>query len=241
MDRTTASYKLREGLAPYLQVSVLEELRSSPFSLNIDEATSKTNQRVLAVLVSHFSPSANRVLVHHLDAIIVTTVTAEALFKELEGLFKKHRLDWQNLVSVLMDSCAVMRGAKSGLETLIRRKVPHLLDVDGDTCHHAHNAAKQFCEPFGGHVEAFMRDVHTDFKWSHELREKLFDICAILGIKAIAPERYVPHRWLSVLDVATDTVHLFDAYTVFYYSFLSQKDQELHGDILDKIYKQREV
>lgn len=32
-----------------------------------------------------------------------------------------------------MDSCNVMRGSKTGLETRIRReKAPHLLDIDGD-------------------------------------------------------------------------------------------------------------
>ena len=121
MDRTTASYKLREGLAPFLQESLLDEIRTNPFSLNIDEATSKTNQKVLAVLVSHFSPSANKVVVNHLDAIVLAKVTAEILFSELDKLFLKHGLDWENLVSVLMDSCAVMRGSKSGLETLMRQ------------------------------------------------------------------------------------------------------------------------
>lgn len=40
---------------------------------------------------------------------------------------------WDNMMSILMDSCNVMRGSKTGLETRIRReKAPHLLDIDGD-------------------------------------------------------------------------------------------------------------
>ena len=64
MDRTTASYKLRHGLAAFCEDGLLAELRECPFSLNIDEATSKTNMKVLSVLVNHFSPSSNRVLTH---------------------------------------------------------------------------------------------------------------------------------------------------------------------------------
>jgi hypothetical protein len=30
-------------------------------------------------------------------------------------LFEKHEIPWDNLVSMLMDSCAVMRGSKNGL------------------------------------------------------------------------------------------------------------------------------
>ena len=53
-----------------------------------------------------------------------------------------NEIPWSNLISVLMDSCNVMRGSKSGVEVRLRAKAPHMLNIDGDTCHHAHNAAK---------------------------------------------------------------------------------------------------
>ena len=84
-------------------------------------------------------------------------------------------------------------GKRKGLETLIRKKVPSLLDIDGDTCHHAQICAKNFCVSFGGEVEELLKDLHTDFRWSAEMKDKLFDLCHILGIKATSPERYVPH------------------------------------------------
>ena len=48
-------------------------------------------------------------------------------------------------MSIMIDSCNVMKGSKAGLETKIRGAVaPHLLDIDGDAAHHVHNSAKQF-------------------------------------------------------------------------------------------------
>lgn len=242
MDRTTASYKLREGLAPFLLTSLLEELRECPFSLNIDEATSKTNDKVLAVLVCHFSPALNKVVVNHLDAITLTQVSAVLLLEELDKLFVKHFLPWANLVSVLMDSCNRMRGKKGGLETLIRtEKAPQLLDIDGDSCHHANLAAKAFCKPFSNLPESFMTDLHTEFRWSTDQRDKLFDICIILGIKGSMPERYVPTRWLSILDVALDTLRLMDAFMLYNFSFLSSKDKKLYMDYVQEIFVRRKV
>ena len=59
---------------------------------------------------------------------------------ELVQLIEKHKLLWNNLMSILMDSCNVIRGSKSGVEKRIRNGgAPHLLDIDGDSCHHAHN------------------------------------------------------------------------------------------------------
>ena len=135
-----------------------------------------------------------------------------------------------------------MRGSKGGLETLIRqRKSPNLLDIDGDTCHHAQNASKQFCKAFDGHVENILADIHTDFKWSAEQLDLLGDLCEILGIKPTKPERYVPHRWLSVLKVTMDTLRLFDAFTLFYYSFLPADDKCLYADVLEEVLSRREV
>ena len=132
-------------------------------------------------------------VLHHLHAFTLTKVTSQLIFDGLDEMFTNFELPWENVVAVLMDSCSVMRGSKSGLETLIRNRVPSLLDIDGDSVHHAHNAEKAFCQPFQGLVESLMRDLHTDFHWSTDLLDKLFDICTILGVTASKPERYVPH------------------------------------------------
>jgi hypothetical protein len=145
-------------------------------------------------------------------------------------------LPWKNLISILMDSCRVMRGEKAGLEALIRsRRAPHLLDVDGDTCHHAHNAAKAFSAPFGRHVERLLADLHTDFKWSSHSCKLLGDICVAFEVAYSPPQAYVPHRWLSLLNVSMELQRMFSVMTVFYFSFLSDSEKEIQQDVLDKI------
>lgn len=145
MDRT---YKLNHGVKTILD-EVLEEIRNVPFSLNIDEATSKTKKGVLGVLVSYWSEKQERMVVQHLAALELISVKAESLFSALDGLFERMNLPWDDLVSILMDSCAVMRGSKNGLEKKIRdRRARHRLDIDGDSCHHLHNASKKLCCPF---------------------------------------------------------------------------------------------
>ena len=56
MDRrTTASYKITYGLGGSFLGKTVTAMRTCPFSLNIDESTSKDLKRVLAVLVSYYS------------------------------------------------------------------------------------------------------------------------------------------------------------------------------------------
>ena len=96
-----------------------------------------------------------------------------------------------------------------------------MLDIDGDSCHHAHNACKQFYKQFNNEVEQLLRYIFTDFKWSADLREILEEMCLLLKVKYTMPENYVATRWLSVYSTATDTLCLIDVYTIFYFGLLS--------------------
>ena len=242
MDRTTASYKMRFGMAQTIHTNTVASMKSGYFSLNIDESTSNNLNRVLAVLVSFYSPTQKEVVVQHLKSISVVSVSAESLLQELVNIFSENEIPWENLMSVLMDSCAVMRGSKSGLEVRLRsEKAPHLLDIDGDSCHHVHNAAQKFLKPFEFWVERLHTDVHTDFKWSVDLRDALANICELIGLKFTMPERFVNHRWLSVYDVTLSNNRLMDGLKVFYYAFLCKDDKPLYHAHIIQIYHRRQV
>lgn len=178
----------------------------------------------------------------HFASLTCIKVTSESLYQKIVTLFETNEVPWSNLMSILMDSCNVMRGSKSGLETQIReKKAGHLLDVDGDICHHIHNAAKAFCKPFDWFLEQLLNDLFNDMKWSPDLREMYQEICEILGIKYSIPQRFVSHRWLSVYDVTVDTNRLFDAATVFYFPMLMKEEHRQHLPTVVEIYKRLNV
>lgn len=146
--------------------------RTSPFCLNIDEATSNNNKKVLEVLISYYSPTVvGLVIIEHLGAFELMTITTKSIHTVLFDFFTENSIPWKNLLSILMDSCAVMRGSKNGLEIKIcRENQEHLLNIDGDICHHVHNACKKFCAPFKGELEKLFIDLFNDHRWSADLR-----------------------------------------------------------------------
>lgn len=222
IDRTSASYKMKYGLGKTMNDNLVKDLRCFFFSLNIDEATSKNLHRVLSVLVSYFSPLLKQVVVHHLDSISVVHVNSDTIYNAILEMFSKKGIPWSNFMSLLSDSCNVMRGSKNGVEVRLRtHKAPHLLDIDGDSCHHAHNASKRISEKFDKFVEAMFWAAYADFQYSADLVDMLREICCLLNVSYTMPERYVPTRWLSVLEVSTDTLRLFDAYTIMYFGFVT--------------------
>ena len=43
---------------------------------------------------------------------------------------------------------------------MLRSKVPQLLDIHRDVCHHIRNTVKQFCKPLECFVEKWIDDIH---------------------------------------------------------------------------------
>jgi hypothetical protein len=151
MDRTSASYKLQCGVDSTIKTSVISKLRNN---------------------------DVDKVVIEYLASIELVKVTSETVLQKICDLFSSNDISWNNLVAILMDSCAVMRGSKSGFEVQLRtRMAPQLLDIDGDINHHVHNATKKFCAPFGRWAENLFSDLRTDFKWSVDLRTHLQEFC----------------------------------------------------------------
>ena len=135
-----------------------------------------------------------------------------------------------------------MRGVKNGFETKLRDQVaPNLLDVDGNACHHIHDATKKFTKVFHRYLESLYRDIYNSFKWSEDLKVVLEDLCKHLGITYRQPEVYAATRWLSVYEITISNIYRFDILIVLYHSFLSDDDSKLYKSRLDTIYTRRKV
>lgn len=237
---TAAAYKIRFGLAKTVTKRLADDLKVSPFSLNIDEATCANTKKVLSVLVSYLKNG--RIVTHHLASVEISKADSATIYTAICDIFTENELPWENLVSVLSDSCAVMRGHISGVETKIREeKATHLLDIDGDTCHHMQIIAKKFCAPFRGKLEKLFYNLHTDFKWCSEYKIYFSEICTILKIPYMMPQMCSGTRWLSSYDRAIETTELMDAFLLFYFSFLSERDRDVYRPNMKSVLQQHEV
>ena len=195
------------------------------FLLNIDEATNDaSHKKILRILVSFFSYEKGEVVVRHLALISLERMTSSILFDCITEIFQSRNLPWTRLMFVLLDSCGVMQGKKSGLEVRLRQgNAPHLLAINGNSLHHVHNASKKITEQFDEFIKILFRDLFKDLKWSPDLRSYMKELAELVGVSFTMPERYVPTRWLSVLNCANDFLNKKDAYA-FYFSFIQSND-----------------
>lgn len=233
---------MTHGLGKTFTDETILNLQYGPFSLNLDESTSESNKRILAILTTYFCPKQERIVLEHLKSIEMFKVDTKSVLRAVDKLFTENNIPWTNIVSVLMDSCNVMRGSKNGLEVRIRKeKAPQLLDIDGDSCHHVHNACKKFCSPFDMWIEKMATDLHNDIKWSPDLKIILCEICEMLSLPYTIPQRFLSHRWLSCYDVSAPNIVMMDAFRVMYYGFMKKADRSLYKTPIQNILTERGV
>ncbi|KTF75376.1 hypothetical protein cypCar_00046139 [Cyprinus carpio] len=211
------------------------------FSLNVDEATDGNMDRILNVLVRYYDEDVGKVATQHLASRKLNIADALTITNTLKDILQSYSLNWNQVVGILLDNCSVMRGKKSGVETLVRRENPSLLDVSGDTVHMVSNAAKALLNPFQGFVEQFCSDVYYDIEKSPKQKEVFSEFQSLLHLENKSLIRPISSRFLQMLDVCNRIRELMDPLTVHFYSVLSSHDQHKHRWLLNQLLDKHAV
>ena len=112
-----------------------------------------------------------------------------------------------------MDSCSVMRVEKSRLETRVREVAPHLIDIDGDSCHHIHNFVKKMTSHFGYYLEGLFCDI-----------PQFSAFCDLVGnigrhwTSLWTAFSFVVTCWLLVLGATLPFSYMLNVYMAYYNS-----------------------
>ena len=197
-------------------------------SLNIDEATNASGNKVLNVLAQYYCENRQKVTIDLIGSKQENIATAENLTKVVNEVLLERGVPLNNVISVLMDNCAVMRGKKGGVEAKLRELNPNLMDVSGDTVHIVNNAAKKLftiLENKFVSFQAFCSDIFYDIEDSPKLKSLFMDLQAIVLKKRKSIHRPMPTRFLQMRDVAERISELWGCLLIFYSCFVTKVEK----------------
>jgi hypothetical protein len=242
MSRTSATYITTHGTAKCLKEELVSKLKGNFFSLNIDEATNNAMNKIINVFVRFFDDDQNMIVTDHLASRKENISTAKNIFTHVSDILKKNGLNHSQIISCLLDNCNTMRGCKAGLETLLRKSNPKLLDIHGDTVHIVHNAAKKFFSHFEGYIEGIVSDIYYDIQDSPKAKEYFGEIQSLLYYENVLNViRFIDNRFLQILTVCERFFKLNDALKTYYFGYLPDEKKEIEQPVLDEIYNRRNV
>ena len=161
-------------------------------------------------------------------------VNAQTVYNAVICKLQEDDVPLENLMTILSDSAAYMRGKANGFQAKMKENAQHIVDIDGDLCHHIHNVVKMFAKNVDPdmHLSRLFDDIHNDFSYSADLRADLHEISEVLGTPALLPVERIDHRWLSLLDAAARFKEIVSPLVVFYSAWLTPEDRKLYHSSL---------
>ncbi|XP_065584645.1 uncharacterized protein LOC136043679, partial [Artemia franciscana] len=128
----------------HLLNQLVELLKTTFFSVIIDETTDRTIDKQLAIMVVFFSEKDLKLHVEVLDMVKCSDGSAEGLTNRIKQVIEENSIPWQNIVGFCADTSNVMFGAKRSASTLMKAMVPHILNVKC-SCHLIHLCSSYAC------------------------------------------------------------------------------------------------
>ena len=150
---------------------------------------------------------------------IVNIGTAANLFAALKLSLSKHGLDFTKAVDFMSDTANVMKGARSGVQKLIKDGNPSLYDV-GCICHLADLTVKAGMKSLPMNIDQFFVDVFYHFFHSSSNRKQDFNDfwCSLFTSEPETILKHCPTRWLSLLRCVNRYIAQLDGLKSYFLS-----------------------
>lgn len=195
--QTKCAAIIKEALAPHYHAKIVQNM-SNPFSIMIDESNDKEDKSCI-ILVRVLDPLVGNVKTRFLDMPVVNIGTAANIFSALKESLGKYDLDFSKAMSFMSDTANVMKGARSGVQKLIKNENPPLYDV-GCICHLADLCVKAGMAAFPLDIDQLFIDIYYYFRHSSKRTQTFVDVWH--SFFTTEPKVILKHcqtRWLSLL------------------------------------------
>ena len=172
--RTKTTAVVKEALSPHYLEKVISNIKEGLFSIMMDESNDKTNKSCI-ILVRIFDSAIGDVRTRFLDMPAVNIGTASNLFSAVKASLLKHELDFSKAIAFMSDTANVMKGARSGIQTLIKDENPHVYDV-GCICHLADLMVKAGMKVLSVDIDQLFVDTFYHFHHSSKRTQEFADM-----------------------------------------------------------------
>lgn len=179
---------------------------STCFSIMMDESNDKTDKSC-TILARVYDSNVGYVRIRF-----------PIVFGALKLSLRSHNLDFSKCLAFMSDITNVMKGARSGVQKLIRNECPYVLDV-GCICHLADLAAKSGMEALPVDIDQPFVDEFYYFYHSSKRKQDFCDLwCSLFTSEPQTIFKHCTTRWLSLLRCVGRYLSQFDSLKSYFLS-----------------------
>lgn len=224
LSNNTVQRRIDE-MAQDVEVSLCDFLKTTQFSLQLDESTLTGNESLLLVYVRFIKEE--KICQDLLFAKkLITDTKGESIFQVLEEFFKEKEISLNNIMSVATDGAPAMVGRYRGFISFLKKSVPNVYAVHC-VIHRQHLVTKNLSD----HLHRSLQYVITAVNKirSHALNDRLFGQLCIENDEDF--NRLLLHtevRWLSKGACLNRFYNLFNSVIEFF----KNKDDSLRKNLM---------
>ena len=216
LKRTKASYVMT-GVADQERRDISTILRTTKFSIIIDESTDISVAQILAVVVRYYDNVQQRVIDSLLDAVEVEDGTAQGLYKVVQTLLAQRNIPIKNIIGFASDNCSTMMGTKSGFQKLLQQDVPSVF-ILGCICHSLALCASYASKFLPSWLEVLVKSISLYFSHSCKRQQTFKMIQDVVQLPTHRVLKLSQTRWLSRGQVLARILEQWDALILFFQS-----------------------
>jgi len=120
-------------------------------------------------------PDIGEVRTRFLDMPIVNVGSSSNIYSALKSSLEQFGVDFSNAISFISDTANVMKGARSGVQKLIKNENPYRYDV-GKICHLADLCVKAGVKVLPIDIDQLFVDIFYHFYYSSKRKHEFHDI-----------------------------------------------------------------
>lgn len=229
LSRDLVSKIARFSIADTIQEKIFCELKDSPYSLAIDEASDHFGTSYLAVTAKYLEPDNMKNPITKLLSIIEMDEdkTGEALFNSLNSIiFSKDPLLEKNFMGIVTDQASSMVGIEQGLATRLQEKFPYILACNDIS--HIFNLICKYCvKSYPNSIIEIIQDICSHFSYSCQRRARFKKIREDVDPEAFHDIlRYTPVRWLSLSKCLNRIIDLWASLKAYFNKYGDESEKE---------------
>ena len=215
-SHTKTAAIIKEALGPHYTKKAIHDMAEF-FSVMMDELNDKVDKSCI-ILARVFDASVGDVRTRFIDMPIVNIGTAQHLFDALKASLSANGLKFEKCLGFMSDTTNVMKGARSGVQRLIRNECCHVLDVPC-ICHLADLAVKAGMQVLPVDIDKLFVDIFYYFYHSSKRKQEFCDHwCSLFTTEPQTILKHCTTRWLSLLRCVGRYIAQFDGLKSYFLS-----------------------
>ena len=220
LSRTSSSYMISEGMAPYFRKSIVQDLLNSdlPFSMHFDETTTSQVKKQMDLTLRYWSPTHNKVWVTFYTSLFFGHAEGDKVASKMFDQLIMDSIPVNRLITLARDGPNVNKTIMRKMQDLIKEEHPEFggfVNLGSCVLHIVHNAFGKGLEKYGKDIDQFCLDLHSLFKYSAARREDYTELQLSLDVEMHTFQQHTEVRWLSIGPAIRRILEQWDAICQF--------------------------